>query len=157
LRAGFYYARKLYSATPADYKPGAPLPSPDYLYRIDADCKVYEIPILLSYNFKRGKKYNLFAGAGLSSYLMKKESYDYIYKYPGDDTEHKYNWSVSDQNRHFFSVMTLSAGYEQKIGKRLSISAEPYLKLPLSGVGEGKVKLNSAGVLFSLNYSPFKK
>jgi hypothetical protein len=33
--------------------------------------------------------------------------------------------------------------------------AEPYIKLPLTGVGYGKVKLNSGGVLFSIGVNPF--
>lgn len=155
IRTGLYSAKKLYSAQPSDYKPGVPLPNPDYLVRIDADCDVYEIPVLLTYNLKSGRNYNFFAGGGLSSYLMKKESYDYVYKYPGDDTEHKYNWSMKDKNKHLFSVATLSAGYERKIGKRVTLIGEPYVKFPLSGIGAGKVSLNSAGVLVSITYSPF--
>jgi hypothetical protein len=54
-------------------------------------------------------------------------------------------------------VLTLSAGYQRKINRTFSIAAEPYIKVPLAGVGYGKVKLNSAGVLFSVNISPFQK
>ena len=157
LRTGFYAGRKLYTAGPGDYKPASPVPNPDYLYRIDADCKVYEIPVNISYNFASMKNAKLFAGAGVSSYIMKSESYDYVYKYPGSDDEHTYNWSVKDKNKHMFSVLTFSAGYERLLGKRFSLMAEPYFKLPLAGVGYGKVKMNSAGVMFSLNYRPFDK
>jgi hypothetical protein len=34
--------------------------------------------------------------------------------------------------------------------------AEPYVKIPLTGVGFGKVKLASAGVLFSVGIHPPK-
>jgi len=157
LRTGFYAGRKIYTAQPGDYKPVSPVPNADYLYRIEADCKVYEVPVYLSYNFISNKKANVFAGSGLSTYIMKSESYDYIYKYPGSDDEHRYNWSIDDKNKHFFSVLTLSAGYERILGKGLSVTAEPYFKLPLAGVGNGKVKLNSAGVMLSINYKPFGK
>ena len=33
--------------------------------------------------------------------------------------------------------------------------AEPYIKLPLSGVGYGKVKLNSGGLLITVGFKPF--
>jgi hypothetical protein len=155
LRTGFYSGRKLYTAAPEDYKPDAAIPSPEYLNRVEADCKVFEIPIFLSYNFKSTKGANLFATTGLSTYIMKKESYDYVYKYPGSDDEHIYNWSVTDENTHTFSVLTFSLGYERMLGKKLSVSAEPYFKLPLSGVGIGRVKLNSSGVLFSVKYKLF--
>ncbi len=157
IRTGFYSGRKVYEAKPADYKPAMPLPNPDYLYRIDADCKVYEIPLNLSYNVLTNSKRDLFVGTGISSYIMKKEDYDYVYKYPGSDDEHHYPWVVNNENKHFFSVLSLSAGYTHKFGKRFSISAEPYFKIPLKGVGFGNVKLNSAGVLFSVNYQPFSR
>ena len=32
---------------------------------------------------------------------------------------------------------------------------EPYVKLPLTGIGYGKVKLNSGGILFSIGIKPF--
>jgi len=37
------------------------------------------------------------------------------------------------------------------------MSAEPYVKLPIGGVGEGKVMLNSTGVLFTAAWKPFGK
>jgi len=37
------------------------------------------------------------------------------------------------------------------------LTAEPYLKLPLGGVGYGKVKLNSTGILFSVSVKPFEQ
>jgi len=35
--------------------------------------------------------------------------------------------------------------------------AETYLKVALGGVGVGKIKLNSAGVLFTITVKPFAK
>ena len=66
-------------------------------------------------------------------------------------------WTVTNQNKHYFSVVDISAGYEHSINKRFSIIAEPYVKLPLSGIGIGKIKLNSAGVLFTAAIKPFLK
>ena len=154
VRTGFYGARKIYSATHYDYKPVVSPPSPNYIDNIAADCKVYEIPLQLSYNFGQSKKHNWFAGAGLSSYIMKEEEYVYLYKWPNGSTN-SYTKTIHNEYEHFFAVLTLSAGYQYKINRTLSISAEPYLKLPLKGVGYGRVKLNSAGVMFSVNISPF--
>ena len=155
LRTGFYKAEKIYSANKDQYH----VPSGGniaYLYSIDANCKVYEIPVTVSYNFGKAKNHQWFASGGLSSYLMKKESYDYYYKYPNGNAYTK-SWSVSNQNKHYFSVLDLSAGYEYSFSKKASIIAEPYLKMPLSGIGVGKVKLNSAGVLFTFALKPFYK
>ncbi len=153
--SGFYAGRKIYSADKEQYKPTDPLPYYNYIEKINADCKVYEIPVSIAYNFSSSEKHNVFASVGLSSYIMKRESYDYLYNYSG--TSYTNTKTVSNENKHYFSVLTLSGGYKININKTFSLTAEPYFKLPLSGVGYGKVKLNSAGVLFSVDISPFRK
>jgi hypothetical protein len=150
--SGLYIAKKIYTAQPNQYKfTGYVNP---YLTEIDANCKVYEIPLTVYYNFAQVKKHRWLAGAGLSSFLMKTETYDYQYKTP---TGQSYNYirTVSNENEHFFSVLTLSGGYQYKITNRIALTAEPYIKLPLGGVGSGKVKLNSTGILLTTSVKPF--
>ncbi len=156
LRTGFYTARKVYTASPKQYNPPPPFWSYyPYMEKIEADCKVYEIPLLLSYQFGNKSKSNWMATAGISSFLMKEEVYDYYYKpYPTAPVR-TYKRTIKDENNHFFSVVTLSAGYQRKFGNKVSLIAEPYLKLPLAGVGYGNVKLNSAGVMMTLALKPF--
>ncbi len=157
LRSGFYVSSKIYDVGANDYH--APLSGQfnyTYLQHIGADCRVYEIPLILNFNFAAVKNHRWFVATGLSSYLMKKESYIYYYKYPTGNAYDKY-LSIRNQNKHYFSVLDLSGGYEYDINKRFSVAVEPYVKLPLSGVGAGKIKLNSAGILFSLTMNPFKR
>ncbi len=157
VRTGFFTARKIYSAAPSDYNaPPEFYTRYPYLEKVDADCKVYEIPLLVSYHFGRSAKQNWFAAAGLSSYLMKRETYTYFYKYYPNTPTTTAKWTLRDKNNHFFSVLNLSAGYQRNINKTISVTVEPYMKLPLSGVGYGKVKLNSGGVIFSLGIKPFQ-
>ncbi len=155
LRTGFYSARKVYSASPEAYNPPPNFYTYyPYLEKVDADCKVYEIPITISYNFSQSTKQSWFATAGISSYLMKEETYNYSYKYTPSGPLYNYKRTLENENKHLFSALTLSGGYQRNIGKHISIMAEPYLKLPLSGVGYGKVKLNSGGILFSIGINP---
>ncbi|HET9824101.1 MAG TPA: hypothetical protein VFP87_02140, partial [Chitinophagaceae bacterium] len=155
LRTGVYGARKIYKAGPADYK----LPyQPQNIKFVgtDANCYVMEIPITLLYNFASKNKGNWFAGAGLSSYIMKSEIYNNEYKTTTGAPLY-YRYEVNNENKHYFSVVDLSAGYNLRLNNTLSLSAEPYIKIPLSGIGVGKVQLNSGGVLFTLGIKPFKK
>ncbi len=152
VRSGFYVSKKLYAATPDQYN-AVIYPN---LMGIDADCKIYEIPLSLSYNFGQRKNHSWFGSAGLSSFLMKTENYDYLYKTPTGYT-YNYKRTVKNENKHYFAVLTLSGGYQYQFNKRVSVQAEPYLKIPLSGVGLGKIKLNSAGILFTLTVKPFAK
>jgi hypothetical protein len=157
LRTGFYAGKKLYSADSADYNPPAGwwryYPG---LKNINADCKVYEIPLFVSYNFKQVKNHNWFASTGISSVIMKRETYDYLYKGAWGQYQTTRR-TIENKNKHLFSVLTLSGGYTYNLNKRIAFSAEPYFKMPLSGIGFGKIKLSSAGFLFSMSVKPFSE
>ena len=158
VRTGFYSASKVYVAKPNEYKPSVQSQTwRDNLTNISANCKVYEIPLSFAYSFGKSETHKTFASVGLSSFIMKKETYDYLYEYPSSPTPitHHYIHIVNNENKHYFSVLSLSAGYQRKVNRILSVTAEPYFKLPLAGVGYGKVKLNSFGLMFSVNVSPF--
>jgi len=156
IRTGFYTGRKIYSASPKEYNPPpefwAYYP---YLQKVDANCKVYEIPLTLSYNFNMSPKKEWFVSGGVSTYLMKEEAYNYTYKYTPTGPSYNRKMTFENKNNHFLSVLTLSGGYKRNLSKRVFLSAEPYLKLPMSGVGYGKVKLNSGGMLFTVGVKPF--
>lgn len=158
IRTGFYSGRKVYTASPDAYHP----PTEFYIYypyleKVEADCKVYEIPLSISYNFSSSTKHNWFATTGLSSYLMKEETYNYYYKYNPSGPVYNRKRTFNNENKHYFSTLTLSGGYQRSITKNISMMVEPYVKLPLTGVGYGKVKLNSGGVLFSIGIKPFSE
>jgi len=156
IRTGFYAVRKIYSADSNSYH--SPFNSGPYyskLDNVDANCLVYEIPVTVVYNFAKTKNQGWFVSTGLSSYIMKEEDYLCTYKNPaGQQTTHSYSYTG---NSHIFSVLNLSGGYQHQFNNRLSFMAEPYFKLPLTGIGFGKVNLNSAGVLFTIAYKPFLK
>jgi hypothetical protein len=81
---------------------------------------------------------------------MLSERYGYYYS-----TNNPYlrpEWRGKRTGEHYLSVVNLSVGYERNLGRRFSWQAEPFLKLPLGGVGFGKVRLGSGGVFVSLKY-----
>jgi len=157
LQTGFYVSKKLYSADSANYKaPGGFWSAyPNMDNNVDANCKVYEVPVNLLYNFGSKKKHNWFAGAGLSTLFMKSETYDYSYSYFGQVYPKSY--SIQNENQHNFSVLTLTGGYQYNISPRISVSAQPYVKLPLKGIGFGKVQLKGSGAMLNITVKPFAK
>jgi hypothetical protein len=156
LRSGLFVSKKIYSATSAQYKFAAGTTVNPWLQKINADCKVYEIPLMLQYNFKQIKNHNWYGGLGISSFLMKRETYDYQYKTAAGQTW-SYMHTYNNENENYFSVLTLSGGYQYKLNNRISFLAEPFLKIPINGIGAGKVKLNSAGLLVTAAVKPFAK
>ncbi|MFI5187852.1 MAG: hypothetical protein ACHQF0_14060, partial [Chitinophagales bacterium] len=81
----------------------------------------------------------------------------YIYTYKSASATTYYPYQTKNENKHYFSVLNLSAGYKRQVSNSVSISAEPYAEIPLTGIGVGKVHLNSAGILFTIAVKPFKK
>lgn len=157
ISTGFYQSKKIYSAPPGDYHP----PTGYWTYntdlkRVDADCKIYEIPFTVSYNFKQSGKHNWFAGMGISSLIMEKEIYHYLYKNSQGQMMYR-AWTPRNKSKHFLSVLTISGGYQYQLNNRVSFIAEPFLKLPLQGIGFGKIKLNSGGLLMTAAIKPFAK
>lgn len=155
LRTGFYISKKQYRANAGEYHPPAGFWNvyPN-LESVEADCKVYEVPLSINYNFSNSKKHSWFASAGMSSYFMKKEDYEYYSKpYGTSYGEH----SERNKNKHYFSLLRFSGGYEKQINSKMSFSIEPYITIPAKGVGYGKVKLYSSGILFSISIKPFLK
>ncbi len=157
LQTGVYLSNKIYSADSANYHPPSSFwINYNNLQNVNATSLVYEFPIAATYNFNTKSKNNLFVSAGVSSYIVKKESYIYSYKNNLGQPD-KRNYSVKEKDKYSFSVLTLSAGLQTKPDKKVAYKAEPFIKLPLSGIGFGKINLKSTGIMFSLAVKPFAK
>jgi hypothetical protein len=156
LKTGVFSANKIYWAGPDDYKLSYTPPPNLKFMGADANCRVIEIPVKLSYNFAVKNRSNWFAGAGISSYLMKREDYSYEFK-SNNGSSYYHSYETKNENKHYFSVLNLSGGYSYQLSNTISLSAEPYLEVPMTGIGAGKVHLNSGGVLFTVGVSPFRK
>jgi len=155
LKTGVYSAKKIYTAGENDYKINYSLPQNVKFEGADADCRVTEIPFSLSYNFASKNNHSWFAGAGLSSYLMREEDYTYWFSNSSTGSSYSRYFELKNKNKHYFSVINLSAGYTRQLSKSISITAEPYVKIPFQGIGLGSVQLNSGGVLFTVGIQPF--
>lgn len=153
LVSGAVWANKLYQATPENYKP-----SPGYWDGkrqpdvIAAQCKVLDIPVNLQYQVLGWGKNMLTVQAGLSSYLMLNEAYTYTYYYPGREP-YRNTREFTNENRHWFGIQNLSVGYTRQLSPAITIGAEPFVKIPLASIGEGRVKLISAGVFFTAGFT----
>lgn len=149
IATGFGVSRKLYSADSADYKNQPWVAAAYKLKTVDANCLVYELPINLQYQFAQSKKASWLAIGGVSTYFMKSELYDYNYTWYNQPR--KTTYTIENKNNHLFSILNLAIGYRRQLGKQLSYQLAPFVKIPLTGIGEGKVNLYSAGLQLSLN------
>ncbi|HET6769265.1 MAG TPA: hypothetical protein VFH08_17775 [Chitinophagaceae bacterium] len=111
---------------------------------VNGKNRLYEWPVNMKYTIISGK-HSLFTTAGLSSYLMKSENYDYEYVQNNQPGGHNY-LSYSNETKDWFSVVNLSIGYTHKLGSNGTLRVEPYLKLPIKNLGVGQMPIMSTGL-----------
>jgi len=122
------------------------MPPNSYLENVDGTCYMWEIPLNVRYTFNPEAKTRWFATAGLSTYLMNREKYTYVYKYNTGTYNHSATWDLKKASQYPFSIIGVSAGFEQRLGNIGNLRVEPYLRVPLGGVGTGKLPILSSGI-----------
>lgn len=143
ISAGAIWSRKFYSANEVTY-------SGYQADRVYGDCRMWDIPVNITYYVSPARSYSLFVTAGASSYLMNEENYEY--QVETNYGTYTYSDQILKENKEWFKTMNLSVGLQKQVGRKLALQVEPFIKIPLSGVGEGKIALASFGTFLSLQY-----
>jgi len=151
---GASYAKKIYDSDFSLYKPNT-----NYVFsikpsNIHANCDVLDIPINLNYKVFDNRRNSISVSTGLSSYLMLKEKYSFSYSgtYQGPQ-----NFEVKNANQHYLGIANVGIEFQHKINHNLSISAKPFMKIPLTDIGYGNSRLSSTGVAISVNMNLFRR
>lgn len=150
LSTGAIYAKKVYDyggTTAAGYGAEA---AP---WKLDADCFVLDIPLNVNYQVAQKRNYTVSVNTGLSSYIMLREKYR-INTAP-QTSNSIINVDINNQNRHFFGVANFSFTVDRKISDRVNVGIQPFVKVPLTGIGYYNYDLRSKGVAVSLSLKPF--
>jgi len=124
---------------------------------VNGSCKMLEIPLNLRYDFSIEGNTIFFVNGGLSSYLMQKQDYSYYCHNNIGYSSFRINQSFNAPQNFWFSTVNLSAGFETSVSNAFSIQIDPYIKIPLKGVGVGNVQLNSYGINAAIKFSPALK
>lgn len=158
LQSGVVWSRKDYSASAEAYQLPRKYPYPPLaLSGINGVCKVLEIPLNVRYDIGLGERSRWFATGGFSSYHMNSEKYKYYYIDPNDPNATKWPGWNGKTGWYLLSHANVSAGYEYRISRKLSLLAEPSIRMPLKRVGYGKVNLITTGLWLSVRYTPVFK
>ncbi len=151
LSTGAIYAKKPYMANAESYAVAYSSYVKSYMRDVTADCRVLDIPINIDYQLYNNSKNKFSIGTGLSSYFMLRENYHYNYATPY--TKGPTDYTITNKNQHFFGVLNLDATYQRKLNSKISINLQPYFKIPLTNIGYGKVKLQTAGVAVGISWN----
>jgi len=154
ITTGATYAKKIYDSDFSLYNPNT-----SYVFKIipsniHANCDVIDIPLNVNYKVFGNNRNSISVSTGLSSYLMLKEKYSYSYDgaYQGPQ-----QYEVRGRNQHYLGIANVGVEFQHKINNNLSISAKPFMKIPLTDIGYGNSRLSSTGVAVSVNMNLFGK
>lgn len=148
ISTGALYAKKLYNSEFEYYKPNSNYKFPTDPKLVNADCRVLDIPLNINYTAFSRSKDAVALSAGISSYIMLNEGYSFTYETPA--TRGPKSYYISNKNKHYLGILNFGVAYERKVSDEVSIGFQPYLKLPVTDIGYGNVKLLSTGVLTSV-------
>lgn len=151
---GANYAKKIYESDFSLYNPNSTYVFKTAPSNIRANCDVIDIPLNVNYKLLGNNRNSLTLTTGLSSYLMLKEQYSYTYL---ADAQGPKSYEVKNQNQHYLGIANVGVEFQHKINNKLSISARPFMKIPLTNIGYGNSKLSSTGVAVSVNMNLFKR
>ncbi len=120
-----------------------------------------DIPLNLKYWLKVGKS-DAFITTGFSSYALINERYvnDFsVINYGVNGVRTSNVRTIQDNPEGAFAyfkfaqTVNLSFGVKYPLTKKSSVSVEPFIKYPLSGMGYQNLRIGSGGISFKLNLS----
>ena len=145
--SGLLFAKKPYYSTGRYFKMdkmGSSMPSGMDILSLEGANHTLEIPVKIKYDFLHGDKSNFFSSAGITSYIMTHEKNDYLVTMNG--VQQTMISSYKNKSRSFAATLDISAGYEHKIGRSNYFRIEPYIQIPLKGMGVGSMQMVSTGL-----------
>lgn len=149
---GALYAKKLYeTGFSSNYSNGYNGYGDPDIQAVDADCRVLDIPLNINYAIIDKGKTTINLGTGISSYIMLREDYRFVSDDPYGEVPADIH--LVNENQHWLSVLNLHASYQQRLSSKMSLSLQPYLKIPVKDIGYAKVKLQSLGMALSASWT----
>ena len=123
---------------------GAAMPDGMVIMDLQGYSRIMEIPVKIGYNIYTKNKESFFISTGVSAYIMTMEKNNYNVTMNGN--AEKMVGLYEKSNVKTPATFNLSAGWEHQLKGKMHIRIEPYLKLPLQGIGVGKLPVTSTGI-----------
>ncbi|HVK96625.1 MAG TPA: porin family protein [Flavisolibacter sp.] len=156
IEGGLLSTTKYYSTNGAHFNTSKlALSSTTRVLAVEGDCRMIEIPVVLKYDFTSATNNKWFVAAGISNLLMKQENYNYVYLYTVSGREAKYFRTYKNSSKNWLSILQFSGGYSYKMKNIVDLRVEPYIQVPLKGVGFGELPLTSGGLRIGVTRSLF--
>jgi hypothetical protein len=153
VESGILFARKYYwtSGKNFDMSGMGSMPAGMDMMEVHGSSQIIEIPFHVRYDFARKKTERFYSLAGFSSYILTEENNQYDYMLNG--TQGKMSGSYEQNQTYFASCIDFALGYEKNVGYKTRLRIEPYIQLPVNGIGVGHLLVKSAGLRFGITNS----
>ena len=144
IETGMYWDQKRFYGAGTYFRPSNyTLPPGVTMLAVTGDSRLYEWPVNIRYSIIPNRN-KLFVTAGLSSYFMRRENYEYEYEQNG---QYGKNYaSYTNQSNNMLAVVNMSLGYSYKLGSIGTLRMEPYVKIPLKDLGVNNMPVMSTGI-----------
>jgi len=154
IEAGIFFDKKFYFSDGKYFsmdKVGSSMPSGTKILSLEGSSTLFEIPVKINYTISEKNKTSFFSSAGLSSFLMINEKNNYLTSMNGSTK--KMTGSYKNTSGYVAAAVNFSIGYQYKFHKNKNIRIEPYLQIPLKGVGMGSLPVTSIGLHLGFSFS----
>lgn len=156
--SGLLLDRKIFSAYGQDFHAPAGFYAanglPDRIGIVKGTFEMLEIPLNLRYDFTVSGSTMFFLSSGLSSYLLVSQNNNYYYSSYWNPRNSVCTPVSTPGKSYLFSALNLSAGVETGLSNSLSLLIAPYMKIPVRGIGIGRVQMSTVGINFALRFAP---
>ncbi len=147
LESGIIVNRKNYSSDGSNFNMknvGSTMPAGMTINSLQGQSSLIEIPIKGKYDIINKRNSDFFITGGVSSYIMTKEENMYDADFNGN--QEKFKGVYDKMNYKIPADINISVGYEHTISRYLDFRVEPFLKIPVQGIGVGSLPVTSAGL-----------
>ncbi|MEP6584788.1 MAG: hypothetical protein ABJA90_10995 [Ginsengibacter sp.] len=145
--SGLIWNKKIYNSEGKNFsmnKVRSTMPVGMVINNLSSKSSFVEIPIKVKYDLIMKHDGEFFISGGVSSYIMTVEKNSYNVTLNG--IHEKFSGVYKRNNYAIPAVANISIGYEYGISRNVGIRVEPFLKIPLQGMGVGSLPVTSAGV-----------
>jgi hypothetical protein len=147
VESGLLYNKKNYNADGQYFNMdeiSPDMPEGMKVISLKGSCNIVELPLNLNYQFTNGLSNNFYFSGGFSSYLLSKEVNLYNTILNGLPVTVKGDYRQT--STYIAATLNLGLGYEKTFKSGSIFRINPYLQLPIGGIGVGQLQVMSAGI-----------
>jgi hypothetical protein len=147
VEAGLLYTEKYYFSDGKYFnmdKAGGSMPQGMDVMSLEGNSRLFELPVKFKYSVFQKNRSGIFLSTGISSYLMTREENDYLAMMNG--SEQSMSGSYNNNRRYLAVMANVGVEYNYNTGKHTRLRIEPYVQIPLKGIGIGSMPVMTTGL-----------